>query len=74
MLNAIVAPVYWAIPEIANSASGEAPAVNRAMPDERVPVVSAGQSNRSGSVRQISCHRGWKLSQPANGNPVCFCV
>ena len=28
-------------------------------------VASLLQSKRSGSVRQISCHNGWKLSQPA---------
>ncbi len=70
----MVAPVYWAIPETANSASGEASAVNRAMPDQRGSAVSGCQSNRSGSVRQISCHSGWKLSQPAIGNPVCCWV
>ena len=29
--------------------------------------VESAQSNRSGSVRQISCHSGWKLNQPASG-------
>ena len=59
-----------------NSASGEADWTKRPSPDEGAGEVSGGdgQSNRSGSVRQISCHSGWKLSQPASGNPVCLAV
>ena len=39
--------------------------------DQRADGAGGRQSNRSGSVRQISCHRGWKLSQPAIGEAVC---
>jgi hypothetical protein len=46
----MVAPVYWAIPEIANSASGEASAVNRAMPDERGSAASGCQSIIQGAA------------------------
>ena len=31
-------------------------------------------SKSSGSVRQISCHSGWKLNQPASGKPVWAAV
>ena len=71
--TAIVAPTYWATAERTNSPSGEAVSRKRATAPaggatavrRTCPGGHVRHSKSSGSVRQISCHSGWKLNQPA---------
>ena len=82
---AIVAPTYCETAERTKSPSGDA--VSRKRPTgpprggparrsvlRRVPGGHVRHSKRSGSVRQISCHSGWKLNQPAKCPPVWAAV
>ena len=46
--------------------TGRCAATGREAPGEQPSIRRA-----RGRWRQISCHSGWKLNQPASGNPVC---
>ena len=65
--TAIAAPMYWAIAERTNSASGWVVFSHRVTgPGAR----ATRYSKSSGSEREISSHIGWKLNHPARWYPV----
>ena len=79
----MVAPTYCETAERTKSPSGDAVSRKRptgprggrrAVGARRVPGGHVRHSKRSGSVRQISCHSGWKLNQPAKCPPVWAAV